>query len=212
MFEDRKRRKTKKMLLALFIVFVVGAFSLGYYLNVDFEDSSSSGDEINYQIPDEFINPNTLIDDDKPKETTEELINIISNDRVTPNSTLIFKTYYSKCDHYNEKKSIPTAEEINMDENALKLRYQDWELGSFSLENIVFNRVIDAYCTNHYIIGIYGGNIAVFQYDEDGEKILKEETEISIAIFTPEDQKALQDGIVADSEEELYLKIEGFSN
>ncbi len=239
MFEDRKRKKTKRILFFMFLVFICVSFAIGYYMNLEPEKNAGTQDASEgsgYKVPDSLINPvNTnpidsdtininpiskiiqgnigdLAGDDMSEENIGEIMNILDANVVGANTELRFRTTYTKCGHSMERKGIPRANEIGMNEIAFAACYTEWLLESFSKEAAIFKRSLNTYCPHHYIIGIYGGNIAIFVYNQDGEKILKEETDISISSLPPEDQALLQQGIVAGSEEELYMKIEGFSD
>ena len=87
-----------------------------------------------------------------------------------------------------------------------------WDLVEIKENLITLKREIDTYCPNHYIISLEGQYIAIYTYNEDGERVLKETTDISIYALTPEDQAILESGIVSDTEEDLEQKLEGFSN
>jgi hypothetical protein len=101
---------------------------------------------------------------------------------------------------------------MNMNEQQLKEKYRHWHLSGYSPPIIEFSRNIDAYCPNHYIIGVDGGYITIYVYDENGKKALYEKTDISSAPLTPKDQQALEGGIVVDTKEQMEQTLEGFSN
>ena len=99
-----------------------------------------------------------------------------------------------------------------MSEQLLKEKYMNWNITAFSPPIVELGRTIDTYCPKHYIIGVDNGYIAIFVYDENGQKLMQEKTDISIATLTPEDQQALNGGIVVDTEEQKEQTLEGFSN
>jgi hypothetical protein len=217
MFEDKKRKKTRRFIGIVFLVVIVASFAVGYYMNMEptqNADSENSTENVGYAIPENLINPIGINDISTivPQEAVGQMVNILDTNVVGANTEFVLKTTYLKCGHSLERKAIPRANEINMNETDLANCYNDWLLESFSKDIVVFKRELNTHCPNHYIIGIYGGNIAIFVYNQDGERILKEETDISISTFTPEDQYSLQQGIIADTEEELNMKLEGFSD
>lgn len=219
MFEDRSiRRKRRYLLVAVFLILIGAAFAVGYFFNVDTPealDSPNNQPSVNLQIPDSLINPAAV---QKPYEevnadsNAEQAENMQEIDLPTPNTQLIFKTYYNSCRHTVEKAVQTTDDEINMNERQLKEKYSHWQLTGYSPPIIEFSRNIDSYCPSHYIIGVDGGYITIYIYDENGQKTLQEKTDISTAPLTPEDQQALEGGIVVDTEEQKEQTLEGFSN
>jgi len=219
MFEDRSiRYKRRYILAAVFLLLVFAAFGVGYFLNTDSpesQDKYSDQTKVNLKIPDSLINPTTS---KEPYESVnadsiiDQAVNITGNDMLTPNTQLIFKTYYNSCRHTVEKAVQADGDEVNMSEQQLKEKYIGWEISGFSPPIVEFSRTIDTYCPNHYIIGVDNGYIAIYVYDEDGQKVMQEKTDISLATLTPEDQQALNGGIVVDTEEQKEQTLEGFSN
>ena len=219
MFEDRSiRRKRRYLLAAAFLLLISAAFAVGYFFNADIPEALDNPDNqpsANLQIPDSLINPTTVrkpYEEVNAESNTEETANISEIDFPTPNTQLIFKTYYSSCRHTIEKAVQAESDEINMNEQQLKEKYSHWHLSGYSPPVVEFSRNIDTYCPGHYIIGVDGGYIAIYVYDENGHKSLQEKTDISAAPLTPEDQQALEGGIVVDTEEQKEQTLEGFSN
>ena len=219
MFEDRSiRRKRRYLLAAAFLLLISAAFAVGYFFNADIPEALDNPDNqpsANLQIPDSLINPTTVrkpYEEVNAESNTEETANILEIDFPTPNTQLIFKTYYSSCRHTVEKAVQAGSDEINMNEQQLKEKYSHWHLSGYSPPVVEFSRNIDTYCPGHYIIGVDGGYIAIYVYDENGHKSLQEKTDISAAPLTPEDQQALEGGIVVDTEEQKEQTLEGFSN
>lgn len=219
MFEDRSiRRKRRYLLAAVFILLASAAFTVGYFFNVDAPeaaDDPGNPSTMNLQIPDSLINPSerkSVYEEVNADSTSNPAINIPEKVLTTPNTQLIFKTYYSSCRHTVEKAAQAENDEADMDEQQLKEKYSGWEITGFSPPIVELKRTIDTYCPNHYIIGVDNGFIAIYVYDEDGNKIMQEKTDISAMTLTPEDQQALNGGIVVDTEEQKEQTLEGFSN
>ncbi len=219
MFEDRSiRRKKRYLLAAVFLLLASAAFGVGYFFNAEApgapNDPENPG-KVNLQIPDSLINPTT------GKESYEQVnadsnvdtaINMPDKNILTPNTQLIFRTYYNSCKHTREKAVQAGNDEVNMKAEQLKEKYADWEITAFSPPIVELSKTIDTYCPSHYIIGVDNGYIAIYVYDENGNKNMQERTDISIATLTPEDQQALTAGIVVDTEDQKEQTLEGFSN
>ncbi len=218
MFEDkRKKRKRRYILLLLLFFFMVAAFGVGYYFNSgDPENILKPASDPNTQlkIPDSLINPpasKTASEEVDDLQETQEISNIPVSDVVTPQTAFIFKTRFTLCGHVVEKSAAAEAE-INMTEAELQNRYHGWSITRFTPQLVQMEKNIATHCPRHYILGIDSGNIAIFQYNDEGRKVLLERTDISVSTLTPEDQKSLESGIIADTEDDLNLKLEGFSD
>jgi hypothetical protein len=219
MFEDRSiRRKRRYIVAAVFLLLASAAFGVGYYFNAEAPealDDPADPSKVNLKIPDSLINPATNgvpyepVNADSPADTA---LNMPNKDLLTPNTQLIFKTYFNSCKHTIEKAGPASNDEVNMGEQQLKEKYMSWEITGFSPPIVELSRAVDTYCPKHYIIGIDNGYITVFAYDENGQKNVSEKTDISASVLTPQDQEKLQYGIVVDTEDELNQTLEGFSN
>ncbi|HYF82727.1 MAG TPA: BofC C-terminal domain-containing protein [Clostridia bacterium] len=219
MFEDRSiRRKRRYILAAVFLLLASAAFGVGYYFNAEAPealDDSANPSKVNLQIPDSLINPaDSKLPYEPVNADTDDTtaLNMPNKYLLTPNTQLIFKTYFNSCRHTTEKAVPASREEVSMNEQQLKDKYTSWEITAFSPPIVELSRAVDAYCPIHYIIGVDNGYIAIYVYDENGQKVMQEKTDISIATLTPEDQQALNGGIVVDTEDQKEQTLEGFSN
>lgn len=207
MFEDRKKSKFKPIFLILAVIFL-GAFILGYYLNngLGEEDEDLSKVNKSFQIP------NNLKNIDKPN--IENDIDNYSDDLkvIKESAVLNYITYYKACGHKAEKSITVPQSYIGLSLEELKNRIEGWEINDMVEDKVILTREIETFCPRHFIIGVKDDYIAIYIYDENGEKVLKEKTDININILTPEDQTILSSGIIADTEDDMELKLEGFSN
>lgn len=215
MFENRARKRRKNTLLLIIALIFISAFGLGYYLNFGGEtnvnkDNSGKVDTTGYKIPSTLRNSGIVaeadpgIEDDKSTTAQPELI--------TPNTKIVFKTYFTLCSHMVDKEPEDMKEFINLSETQLKDKFSDWTINEFSTQQVILKREIQTYCPRHYIIGSKDGYITIYVYNSDGIKTLYQQTDNPISILTTDDQKNLEYGIVADSEEELQQKLEGLSD
>jgi hypothetical protein len=203
----------------------VSAFGLGYYLNFSGdtdlpEDKLSQEDGAGYKIPNALKNPivggieanaDSNVDPNTVQEK-EQPTNAIPNDLITAGTKITFKTYFTLCSHIIDKDPENKSDFINLSKSGLGDKFPDWTINEFSSQQVVLKREVQTYCPRHYIIGSKDGYIAIYVYNDDGIKVLHEMTESPISILTTDDQKNLEYGIVADSEEELQQKLEGLSD
>lgn len=207
MFEDRKKSKFKSIFLILVVIFL-GAFILGYYLNNSFEEEDDGLSKVNknLQIPNSLKNP------DKPN-IENNFDNNNDNLKIVKESTVLnYITYYKACGHKTEKSITVPQTFVGLSLEELKNRIEGWEISDMLEDSVILTREIETFCPRHFIIGVKDDSIAIYIYNENGEKVLKEKTDININILTPEDQMILNSGIIADTEDDMELKLEGFSN
>ncbi|MFZ5351414.1 MAG: BofC C-terminal domain-containing protein [Bacillota bacterium] len=220
MFEDKRKKRRRRIIFLLFFIFIAASFGVGYYLNSDSTGEVTLPKENNqtgYKLPDSLLDPKLT-----PNPSSDTEIEVIDNanalfsrlddDIIRIDTDFIFKTIYKRCGHTIEKSTLPSTDEVRLNKQELSLRYLPWSIKDFTSEEVLFERELETYCPKHFILGVNNGYIGVFVYNEEGERILKKTTDISIDILTPADQKALQNGIIADTEDELNLKLEGFSD
>ena len=221
MFENRARKKRRSILLLIVALIFVSAFGFGYFLNfggdVDLnKDNLSPGENVGYKIPNSLRNPITggiEANADSNVNQEEDQIPIANPENlITASTKVIFRTYFTLCSHMVDKELEDRSDIVNLSEQGLKSKFPDWTVNEFSAQQAILKREIQTYCPRHYIIGTKDGYIAIYVYNSDGIKILHEMTENPISILTIDDQKNLEYGIVADSEDELQQKLEGLSD
>ncbi len=236
MFENRARKKRRNVFLLLLSLLLIVAFGFGYYLNYgDIADvgkeDPDQGSKAGYQIPDSIKNPGTAsvnnnnetpvnssgngqVETNTPvaEEEEDRPVTVISNNAITANTKIIFKTYYTLCSHMIDQELLDTKELVNMTDTKLAERYPDWTVAEFSSKQVILKREIQTYCPRHFIISSKDGYVAIYVYNSDGVKTLFEMTDNPISVLTPDDQRNLEYGIVADSEEELQQTLEGLGD
>ena len=218
MFENRSRKRKRNILLLIVALIFVSAFGFGYYLNfggnTNVDKGTSKEEKMGYKIPGIIRNPGTggIVANADPSTEEEKSTNANSGNLITPNTKIIFKRYFTLCGHMFDKEPEDMKEFINLSEAGLKDKYSDWAINEFSTKQVILRKEIQTYCPRHYIIGSKDGYIAIYVYNIDGVKTLYKMTDNPISILTTEDQKNLEYGIVADSEEEMLQKLEGLSD
>lgn len=210
MFEDRRRGKRKIAILIIGLMLIV-AFSVSYYISMGIEDETNSFSKINdnLKIPDSLkeikeVEASSEENEDKTAGEDDFILN--------ENYKVKYITLFTICGHRIEREIDLPSVFIGLNEKEFMEKNTGWDLIEINYNTITLKRDIDTYCPQHFIIGLDGPYIAIYVYNEDGERILKERTDISIDTLTPEDQAILDSGIVADTEDDLEQKLEGFSN
>lgn len=195
----------KKYTTILILVFVI---LLGFFTGI-YLYKINVANEKNHEIIAETIEDEcTYLGEIAYKD---ELISASSSEEKTsPNCTIILKLYYKKCEHIIEKKKTVEEAEVNLTEEELKEKFKDWEVQKFTPTEIVLYKEIDDYCGEHYVLKEKDGSIAIFSLDNNNNETLLEITDISIDYLAEEDLEKLKNGIYINSKKELNKVIEDF--
>lgn len=145
--------------------------------------------------------------------------NLIKNDiiatsnsdiKLSPNAKICFQTHYKECGHTIVKKEDIEDSEVNKTEEYFKNAYSDWQIESFDSDEVKLYKEVAGICEQHYLITVEGDNIAIYRVDSEGNKTLKEKTDILVQYLPKEDIELLERGIVANGDNELAKKLEDF--
>ena len=115
--------------ICILIIIVLAIFA-GLYLydmnNVNKENINNNVTEVNTR--------------EENIEITEALEIANQEEKTTPNTLIIYRTYYTKCKHYiNEYKDIDISS-VNLTEEEIKDKNRDWRIKEFSAEQIVLEK------------------------------------------------------------------------
>lgn len=130
--------------------------------------------------------------------------------KLSPNAYIIFEKYYTDCGHTIIQKEKVQDNEVNKDEEYFKNAYSDWKIESFTADEVKLYKEFQGDCDEHYLITIDDENIVVYSVDNDGNRTLKEKTDIPVQYLPNEDIELLQKGITAYGQNELAKKLEDF--
>ena len=144
-------------------------------------------------------------------EIQEDVVATSGSDvKLSPNAYIIFEKHYIDCGHTIIEKRQINDDEVNKDEEYFKNAYSDWEIESFFANEVKLYKEFQGNCDEHYLITVNDENIVVYSVDEDGNKTLKEETDIPVQYLPEEDVELLKKGITAYGQNELAKKLEDF--
>lgn len=126
--------------------------------------------------------------------------------RLTPQTIFIFKTYYTKCGHEKTEKKLSNNTFSGYTKKQLANEIKNWEIESFTPEEVVLKRQVENVCDEHYYIGIEDGYVALFQGKPDLPSKIIEKTDIIVDVLRKEDRAILEKGLVINNKSE-FLKI-----
>ncbi len=152
--------------------------------------------------PNENINPNHI----------EKNTSIMQETKLNPRAKFIYHTYYLGCGdelieekYFGDKYTDCTKDELAQFES-------DWEIVSFTPNEVKLRREVNGICNNHFYIGVQDGYVSFFQGIPGVQSILIEQTDIIVDILREDDRSILEKGLVVSDKDE-FLKIrEGLTN
>ena len=192
----------KKVLLFIGIIIIVAiGITVGinlYSNNKDIGQQNTINNKIENENNNEIYNiSNTIATSNKEEKTT-------------PNTLMIYKTYYTKCNHYiNEYKDIDISD-VNLTEDEIQNKNREWTINEFSSEQVIFEKESEEFCNQHYKLKLIDNRIVIFNISEDGEEKEYKRTEISLEYLTQEDLLRLKEGITVYGKENLTSVLEDY--
>lgn len=191
----------KKTIIILLSMFFIVAF--GIYLAVRLYDNN---EEKEYNT---VFDNNIIIQQEKIEVKALESSSV-EEEKTTPNTLIIFKTYYTKCKHYIQEYKDIDASMVNLSKEKLKERCREWEIIKFSSEEIELTREKEEFCGEHYKLKLENSVIVIYTIDENGIESEYEQTGITTEYLTEEDILKLSAGIMVYGKEKLSYTIEDF--
>lgn len=168
----------------------------------------------------------------KTRELGKENNKANAEEVVDKNTKEVFELMAS-CEIWVEKKSedgsivngesmmigiVPT-DLLNKSEEEIRAylsdRYPDRNIESIKKNKIVLSENIQANDTskaNKYSLEDCDGFIGLYKYDESGNKSLVEKTQIHVDVLPKTVQEDLKEGILVETEDEAYSKLENFGS
>lgn len=189
----------KKNIWYRFLVFFLFVFCLCFGVYVGFKYTKNNENLTDYT--------ETTAEDEK-----------IKNEDTTPVSTktydieVIYKDEYVKCGHVIESKNTiygTTLEKLKENENKKqKMQGNVYEIEEEGNEKIVYIRKIDQNCPNHFLIKLENDDVVISNIVDESATMEYKRLKIDPQILNPEMLEELNQGIKADSKEDLNLIIE----
>ena len=150
------------------------------------------------------------VTDECTKEAEElAMVNSIEK-KVSPNAAFIMKTEYKGCGNVIKKQETAPPFTVNLSQNDLQKMYENWKIESFSNNEVVFSKIEEGICKEHYEIGEEEGQIVVYQLDESNNKKVFERTEIIVEYLPEADKAKIEKGIYVHGIDNLNRLIENF--
>ena len=191
-------KKSIIIIVCITIIVLVGIF-IGIKLT-DKSQVNKNNETEDLYLPDVYEN-NIIV----------QTIEIASEvEKTTPNTLIIYKTYYTKCKHYIKKYEMIDVSKVNLTEEEFKEKYKNWKLDKFSSEEIELSKEEEKFCGQHYKIKLEDDIVVIYRVDEDEKEIEYQRTDITTKYLTNEDILKLSTGIIVYGKENLTATIEDY--
>lgn len=189
----------KKGIIITSIVLIIFLLSIGIgFYSVKIKNKDNKQEEPLIVTQEEISSTNEVLE-----ANTEKI-------KITPNTKLVLKKFYTKCNHtINSYVELP-KEFVNMDEDEIKKQFPNWKIDKFTKDEVVILKEENAFCNEHYVLKEQDGKIAIFKVNQKGEEILKEITNISIDYLPEQDLLNIKNGIKIYSTEQLNKTLEDY--
>lgn len=191
----------KKTVIILICIFFIVA--LGVFFGVTMYNNENKN-EYNH-----VFDNNMIMQDENIEISTLQASNL-EEEKTTPNTLIIYKTYYTKCNHFVQEYKQIDASLVNYTEKELKDKCKNWDIDKFSTEEIELSREKVGFCGEHYKIKLENSTIVIYSIDEEGIESEYEHTGITTEYLTGEDILKLTAGIYVYGKENLTRTIEDF--
>lgn len=194
------------------IALLVGilCFFISFYM---YRNISNTVNNINEKAQSEVYAQNdTSINNNKDEEETKTseynketntLEMVMADNTINESTKMVYQYYYKDEGKMEESEEVPPYFLLGFDFNDMLEYYPDWQIVSFSGEEVVMRKIVDEKKENSFIITQKDGYIAVYYEDENKGEILYQMTETPISVLTQEEQVRLNDGIIVKGEYEL---------
>lgn len=183
---------------------MLGFFTGIYLYKIKQINNQNDTEKIAELIETEYTKTAELINNNEVATTSAE------KEKTSPNCVITLKIYYNICGHLIEKKENIQEAEVNITEEELKEKFNDWEVQKFTSTEIVLYKEVNEFCNEHYLLKEQDEEIAIFKLDQNNDATFLEKTDISTEYLTEKDLENIKRGITVYTKKELNKTIEDF--
>lgn len=131
-------------------------------------------------------------------------------EKTSPNCSVTTKTYFSQCGHTKTEYANLPQEFVNLNQQEIQEKYPDYEIESFTSNEIILSQKKPTSCLEHYLVKDKEGQVAIYQVLEDGTQKEIEMTGITTEYLPETDKINMEKGIRVNGKQELNRLIEDF--
>lgn len=190
----------------IWIIGIILIIILGIWLGIYFYDKKEV-------VQENSISNNTIlqVDDNTNQLDMTNTIQINQQEeKTTPNTLIIYKTYYTQCNHYINEYSDIDISAVNLTEDEIKEKNLEWEIEEFSKEQIILKREKEEFCNQHFKLKMVDDKVVIYTLDQNDNEIEYRRTDITAEYLTQEDVLNLKQGILVYGKENLTSVLEDY--
>lgn len=196
-------------------LFVFG-ISLGSYLAILNEQPINNVNEVEENNGNDKIIPiqDVVIRNVQEENSVDKNVieTVVDEVKLSPYAKMIIEKKFTRCGHTSiETIDIP-SDLINMTEEEVQAKYENWEIKSFSTKSVSLYREIVANCNDHFVLKAKDGFLVIYEDVTENDMNLKEITDIDISTLPSGDIANLKNGILVYGKDELSGLLEDFGS
>ncbi len=182
-----------------FILLIISIVLGIYVYNLNKTKDSNMLDSVQLA---KIYNQNSLSNEIVSTSSTEE--------RISPNCTIVEKEYYKDCDHIIRNETQVEDNLINYTKEELAKKYNGWNIEEFTSNRVTVYKEQEGFCPEHYVIRAHNGVLSIYTIDKDGIETLERETEIQTMYLPQEDIEKFEQGVQVVGNSQLLDLLEDF--
>ena len=161
-------------------------------------------------------NDSNLEEEPKVEEVSNKNVEVYNNhvyeEDKEEDIEIVYVDIYEDCNHVSENRSNEygvNIEDIKKRElDKIEKEKSDYKLVKDSDGILMFEKKHNSKCGNHYMLKLEDENVVIYRYTESGEYEKYQDTEILKESLRPDFLYRLEEGIEAETVEELYMFLE----
>ena len=196
-FMDDRRKLYQLFVVVVMLVLLTAGILIGFAVS---KNDDTRAEIENVEETEEVSNSKVEIYSAEDNEASKEDVEIVYVD------------IYEDCDHVSESRSNEYG--VNIDEikqrelDKIEREKTEYKLVKDSDGILMFERSYKGKCSNHYLLKLDNNNVVIYRLSEDGEYVKYQDTNIQKEGIRPDLAYRLEDGIEAETVEELYMFLE----
>lgn len=183
------------------IVFMLVLLTGGILIGIAFSksDEVEISKELIEEVVEEVKSEEVIVYEDEYKEKIQDV-------------EIVYVDIYNDCNHASERRSNEYGININevkqRELDKIEKQQSGYKLTKDSDGILMFEKIHDCKCENHYMLKLENDIVVIFRYSQTGEYEKYQETDIHKEVIRPDLLFRLEDGIEAETLEELYMFLE----
>ena len=194
---DDRRKLYQLFVIVVMLVLLTGGILIGLFISKD----------------DNMIGENdTSIETEEVSNKEVEIYNMEENNSKEEDVEIVYVDIYKDCNHVSENRSNEygvNIEEIKQRElDKIEKEKSEYKLVKDADGILMFERTYNGKCPNHYMLKFDNDNVVIYKCLEEDKYEKYQETEIKKDSIRPDLVYRLEEGVEAETLEELYMLLE----